>query len=124
MMTRPRPVPPPDDFAEESRSLWLRVQRQLRDQGTWQDTDAPLLESYTRAVALARSARLAAAEEPFVEGSKGQLVAHPGLKVAAEAERDACRFATALLLTPEARKRHDVTPAESGDALPFLAQVA
>ena len=64
---------------------------------------------------LARTARQAAEAEPFVEGSKGQLVAHPGLRVAAEAERDACRYAGALLLTPEARKRHEIVPATTGE---------
>ncbi len=121
--TRPRPVPPPEDLGEDARSLWHRVQRQARAQETWQDTDAPLLEAYVRAVFLARQARSAAAGEPFVEGSKGQLVAHPGLKVAAEAERDACRYGTALLLTPEARRRHEIKAPET-DAFPFLAAVS
>jgi P27 family predicted phage terminase small subunit len=124
---RPRPVPPPDDLDEAAKALWRRVQRHLREQRTWQDTDAELLESYVRAIALARTARLTAAASPFVEGSKGQLVAHPGLKVAAEAERDAHRYATALLLTPEARKRHEVKPpdpSQHGNGLPFLAPIA
>jgi hypothetical protein len=38
------------------------------------------------------------------------IVAHPGLRVAAEAERDAARYAQALLLTPESRKRHNIEP--------------
>jgi len=94
-----------------SRKLWLDAQRALREQGTWANTDAPLLEAYVRSVLLARRAREAAGAEPFVSGSRGQLVPHPGLKVAADAEAAACRAAGALLLTPEARKRHDLAPA-------------
>lgn len=119
---RDRGLNAPKGLDQAGRELWASAQRHLRAQETWQDADAPLLESYVRAVCLARTARAAAAEEPFVEGSKGQLVAHPGLRVAAEAERDACRYASALLLTPEARRRHEIrVPAESGNELGFLA---
>jgi P27 family predicted phage terminase small subunit len=113
----------PKGLDPAGRELWASTQRHLRAQETWQDADAPLLESYVRAVCLARTAREFAAQEPFVEGSKGQLVAHPGLRVAAEAERDACRYATALLLTPEARQRHEIKAPEEGGELAFLASV-
>lgn len=112
-----RPVPAPEDLPDRAKSIWRASQRQLRDQGTWQDTDAPLLEAYVRAVELARVSRTAAEAEPFVAGSKDQLVAHPGLKVAAEADRDAARYAAALLLTPEARRRHDVKTGSLEDEL-------
>jgi len=121
---RNRGLNAPKGLDPAGRELWAAAQRHLRAQETWQDADAPLLESYVRAVCLSRTAREAAAEEPFVEGSKGQLVAHPGLRVAAEAERDAHRYATALLLTPEARQRHEIrSPIESDNGLPFLAAV-
>lgn len=113
----------PKGIDDAGRELWASTQRHLRAQETWQDADAPLLESYIRAVCLARTARDIATGQPFVEGSKGQLVAHPGLKVAAEAERDACRYATALLLTPEARKRHDVRSPEGDHAMPWIGVV-
>ena len=122
-MSRQRPVPPPPNLADEGRGLWLRAQRHLRAQGTWQDADAPLLESYVRAVETSRTCRVVASGQPFVEGSQGQPVAHPGLKVAAEADRDACRYAAALLLTPEARKRHELEPRPVA-AEPFLGIVA
>jgi phage terminase small subunit len=71
---------------------------------------------YVRKLLLAKTSREAAELDPFVEGSKGQLVAHPGLKVSREAERDALSIAKALLLTPEARKRHQVAAhADEGD---------
>ncbi len=103
----------------EARLLWQSAQRHLRRQGTWQDADAPLLEAYVRSVVVARKARQASDAEPFVAGSRGQVVPHPGLKVAAEAEAAALRYGTALLLTPEARKRHDLAAADPS-AEPFL----
>ena len=121
---RDRGLNAPKGLDPAGRELWASTQRHLRAQDTFQDADAPLLESYVRAVCLSRTAREAAAEQPFVEGSKGQLVAHPGLRVAAEAERDACRYATALLLTPEARRRHEIKAPQEGGDLAFLAAVA
>ncbi len=70
----------------------------------------PLLEFYVRAVRLAQRARAAADEFPFMRGSSGPvMLAHVELKVAEAAETAALKYATALLLTPESRKRHGVT---------------
>ncbi len=99
----------------DARELWLAAHRHLHAQGTWQDTDGPLLEAYVRNIVTARRARAAAEGDPFVAGSKGQPVAHPGLKVAAEAERDAQRYASELLLTPAARRRHNLKTTGGGD---------
>jgi len=114
-MIRTRPIPAPAAFTGDGRLLWQEVQRHLRRQGTWQDADCPLLESYCRAVMLARTARATASVEPFITGSRGQPVPHPGIKMARDAEADARAAAAALLLTPEARKRHDLAPARSVD---------
>jgi P27 family predicted phage terminase small subunit len=112
----------PNDFDHFAESCWRRAQDQLRAQGTWEDTDAPLLESYVRSLALSRQAREAVSVCPFVEGSRGQMVAHPGVKVASDADRDAERYARALLLTPESRSRHDVGGEPDGE--PFIASLA
>lgn len=118
-MPRNRPISPPDGLDELSRSIWRAAQRVLKRQGTWQDSDAPLLEAYVRALQTARDCRRAVGNRTFVQGSVGQPVSHPGMRLAAEAERDACRYAQALLLTPEMRKRHelDPSPAEESDPL-------
>ncbi len=100
--------PPPKDLDPAARAVWKVAQNQLREQGSWRRVDTELLAVYCRNMALARESRACAAAKPFVAGSKGQPVAHPGLKVAAEAEAAALRSATALLLTPESRKRHGV----------------
>lgn len=104
----PRQTRPPDDFDDEARGLWIAAQHQLRRQGTWCGTDGPLLEQLVRNLVLARESRRHAEQSPFVPGSAGQLTAHPGLKVAAEAEAAALRAANALLLTPESRARHNI----------------
>jgi hypothetical protein len=78
----------------EGRPLWLAAQKQLRAQATWLNTDGPLLEAYVQCVLTARNARRAG-----------------DTKLAGESERDAHRYATALLLTPESRKRHGVKAA-------------
>jgi hypothetical protein len=57
-------------------------------------------------------ARETADQEPFIPGSKGQLIAHPGYKLSRDAERDAQVFAESPLLTPQMRKRHDITVGE------------
>lgn len=115
-----RNIPPPGDFENEARTLWRSTQRRLRRQGTWQDGDCELLERYVRAVVLYRTARTAAEGSPWTKGSKGQLVAHPAVKVAREAAHDAHTFASELLLTPKSRARAGVKTGERTDALEAL----
>ena len=106
--------PPPKDFGADERDIWSAAQRQLRLQDTWTGkSDVPLLEAYCRNVVLARNARMAAKA-----GDPGQW-----LKVAGDCEAAAHKFATALLLTPESRKRHGVqSVATGGDELAGLIE--
>jgi hypothetical protein len=97
----------PADIPDGGRALWLAAQKQLRAQGTWLNTDGPLLESYVQCVLTARSARRGG-----------------DTKLAGESERDAHRYANALLLTPESRKRHGVKPANGGGRDELQALVA
>jgi P27 family predicted phage terminase small subunit len=114
----PRQTPPPENFTDEERKVWLQAQHQLRSQGTWKPADRDLLEQYSRAIVLARQARQNAAAQPVVEGSAGQPVPSPSIKIARDAEADARACATDLLLTPAARRRAgvdnaaDETPAD------------
>lgn len=112
----------PGDLDKPARAVWRDVQAALREQRTWTDSDAGALHRYVVAVMTARHMRAAAACEPWTAGSTGQLVAHPGFKLAADADRDAARFAADLLLTPAARKRADLPHGHDvGDSSPFLA---
>jgi hypothetical protein len=105
-----RQLPPPNDFTPDQRDVWSAAQRQLRLQGTWARTDAPLLEVYVRNLFAARQARADADDHRNVD-TVGMRAA---LKQAADAESAALAVARALLLTAEARKRHGVKPATNG----------
>jgi P27 family predicted phage terminase small subunit len=107
-------VPPPSDLDATGKRLWRKTRTALIEQGTWRDSDDETLARYVRACERARLAREAMAGELIAKGSKGQDVAHPNLKTARDAERDAHDYATALLLTPESRRRHDVLVPYSG----------
>jgi hypothetical protein len=68
------------------------------------------LQFYVRSVRLAQRAREAADEMLFLRSGAGPvMLAHVELKVAEGAEGAALKYASALLLTAESRKRHDVT---------------
>jgi P27 family predicted phage terminase small subunit len=98
-------IKPPADLDEVAVALWNRVLRELQDQGTWQASDVGVLERYVRAVRRAAAARELVDREGFTtSGARGQLVAHPALRIARDAERDAHEYANALLLTPRARR--------------------
>lgn len=105
----------PHGLDAKARTLWNLTWRALMAQGTWQPSDVEALARYVAAVQTARTMRTAAQDRPWVEGSTGQLVAHPGWKVAADADRDAHRYAEALLLTPASRRRAGVGAARPSD---------
>lgn len=105
--------PPPDDFDHDSKALWKKSIKDLEEQETWEASDVPTLERYVRATERARLAREGLPRRNGVivltdEGSKGQLVQHPNVKTAREAERDAHEYAKDLLLTPKAREQHEI----------------
>jgi len=114
----------PSDLDKPTRALWRDVQAHLREQRTWTDADAGALHRYCLAVQTARVMRTAAEAEPWTTGSTGQLVAHPALKLAAEADRDAARYAGDLLLTPAARKRADLPHGHDDDGDPPAFQLS
>ena len=104
-----RQTPPPIDFDKDARAIWSAAQHQLRLQGTWSKTDIPLLSFYVRNVRLAQRAREAAEAWPLQRSSTGTLVGHVEYQVAEKAEAAALKYASALLLTAESRKRHGIT---------------
>jgi len=118
-MSRER-VPPPTDLDAKAKRLWRDTRNALQEQGDWIDSDAQALERYVRACERARLARDGIPRDEdgrlvlTAPGSKGQIVQHPNVKTAREAERDAADYAAALLLTPAARKRADVRPPVEG----------
>src|SRR5215212_7136212 len=117
-----RQLRPPIDFDDDARQIWTAAQAQLRLQSTWSKTDRPLLEFYVRSVRLAQRARAAAEELPFQRSNSAPaMYAHVELQVAEKAEAAALKYAQALLLTPESRKRHNVSlPTGADDELARL----
>lgn len=119
------PLDPPVDLDRISKELWKRTIEQLREQGTWADSDLPLLERYIRSVEVGRLSRHRIADRAkrtpeaayTTRGSQGQLVQHPDLKTAREAERDANDYAQDLLLTARVRQQHDIKPKTSQSRL-------
>jgi P27 family predicted phage terminase small subunit len=106
--------PPPDDLDDTSKAVWKKTQKQLEEQGTWQESDMGALERYVRALERARLARAGIPRKPdgtldmTARGSQNQLVQHPNVKTERESQRDAHDYARDLLLTPKARQQHEI----------------
>ncbi len=95
----------PTYLGQKARENYHRTVALMESEGYWNDAYAAVLERYARALERAEDGRkLAAHEGMTTRGSQGQLVEHPGVKSEREADRDAHRYAQALLLTPESRK--------------------
>jgi phage terminase small subunit len=112
-----RQLQPPKDFSPDARDIWAAAQRQLRAQGTWERTDAALLEMYCRNVLAARAARADADNLRYGDA----MMMRAALKQAADSEAAALAIARALLLTPEARRRAGVKPPSANGAADELA---
>lgn len=114
----------PRDFDAVSKTLWKRTRELLKRDNAWRPEYSPLLERYVRAIEVGRLARGRITERAKVDpesaylttGSQGQLVQHPDLKTAREAERDANEYARELLLTRSARQKlgEEAAPAVGG----------
>lgn len=122
---RSRPAPAaPYPRRSPGWNLWLETIHALKAQGTWRDEDGPLLAQYCRSVLTADQARRALDEEGLTtQTADGRAIAHPLIRVAREAEADARAAATALLLTPAARRRAgvDAVPDAVPDWMPGVA---
>lgn len=101
----------PDGLDVPSKALWALVVKDLTDRGVLRDVDATAIGRFVIAEQVARLARERIAgrvkSEPAsaytTRGSMGQLVQHPDLKTAREAERDAAAYAHDLGITPRVR---------------------
>lgn len=94
-----------------SKRLWSVVVRELEARGVLREVDEAAIARYVLAEQVARLARGRIADRAkcdpdtayVTRGSQGQLVQHPDLKTAREAERDAAAYAADLTLTPRSR---------------------
>jgi len=105
---------PPADLDAESKRVWREALQELRALGVWTEPTAALLALYVRSLQSARQARERIARRKtkqgeeaafFSRGSMGQLVAHPDIGIARQAEADAANYGRELLLSPAARRR-------------------
>jgi P27 family predicted phage terminase small subunit len=80
------PVAPPEDLPPEGQALWREVLPVLANYGGLRMVDLPALKSMC--VLWARAERAAAVlneQGYFTQGSTGQMVAHPAVKMESEA---------------------------------------
>lgn len=92
----------PEGIPRGSRwhTMWIVARDEMVRSGTWRLTHGPLLERLVVNRMAAHGALAEAAAEPWVSGSTGQLVAHPGFAVAARCDQVALSLARQLRLTP------------------------
>lgn len=119
MPTNPDTIECPGDFDRISKSIWRKTRALIKKEGSWRPEYSILLERYVRAIEVGRLARARIAARAkalkqsgqddamayLTHGSQGQLVQHPDLKTARDAENDANNYARELLLTPAARAK-------------------
>jgi len=96
----------PGDLDATGKDLWRKVKKHIQDRGDWKPVYAHLLSLLARADLRARKARADLVDEQGRQclttlGSQGQLVQHPSVKTAREAERDVLEYMRALRLTPQ-----------------------
>lgn len=97
----------PADFDERSKALHASLLKALQEQGTWRDHDIGLLNDLVRRSQDAREFRAAVGEQGrFQSSSSGRVFAHPGIDKERDARRDVQTLRDALVLTPDARKKH------------------
>jgi P27 family predicted phage terminase small subunit len=106
----------PPDFSHRERRVWEDVEKYLRSKGLWEAVYSETLERYVRCLTRLADARAEEAKEgSTTEGSTGQLVTHPAVKRARDAEHDALDLAKELLITPAAQLRHEREAEPTGD---------
>lgn len=97
----------PEDFDDESQQLHAETLEALQKQGTWRDHDIELLNDYVRRSQDARHFREAVDDDGrFQSSESGRIFAHPGIDKERDARRDVQTLRDALVLTPDARKKH------------------
>lgn len=114
---------PPRGADNQAKRLHAELLKVCQEQGTWRDHDIGLLNDLVRREQQARSieAHVESVGE-FQVGESGRVYAHPGIDKARDARRDVQALREALVLTPDARKKHGRdgdAEDEDGDELDF-----
>lgn len=107
---------PPGDLDKNGRQLYFKLRKFLRDAQRWHNSDKYLLGQTCRFEQRARIARWHLqvlddlGESWTVEGSKGQVVPHPDIRIMEAAERAFVDGLKELGLTPRAREQLGIKP--------------
>jgi P27 family predicted phage terminase small subunit len=109
----------PHGSDDAAKALHASALKALQEQGTWRDHDIQLLNDLVRRDQDARTFREAVEEQGRFQSSEGgRVYAHPGIDKERDARRDVQTLRDALVLTPDARKKHGRDGEdEEGDAL-------
>jgi len=96
----------PADLDTTSKAHWRKIKAHIEKRGDWVPVYAHILELLVRAMERGRLARKDLVDEKgrpcfTAIGSQGQVVQHPSVKTAREAERDVLEYLRALRLTPQ-----------------------
>jgi phage terminase small subunit len=107
----------PEDFDQDAIGLLTRTHAALVEQGTWRDHDQDLLVRYVRRDQDARKFRRARGQYGDFQQATTRVYANPAIDKERDALRDVQQLADALVITPDARRRHgrDGDEAEGGD---------
>lgn len=115
------PVKPPDDLPEEGKALWIEVLPTLARYGGLRSVDLPALKSMCALWARAeRAAAVLNKQGYFTQGSTGQMVAHPAVKMEMEARTAFLRHAEQFGLTWIARSKLGLSEATRSAVLAGL----
>jgi P27 family predicted phage terminase small subunit len=117
-------IAPPAGCDDESKRLHAETLEALQKQGTWRDHDIELLNDYVERSQDVREFKQARRRDNDFQRSKtGRVFAHPAIDKERDARRDVQALRDALVLTPDARKKHgrdgDDDPDGDGDEFDF-----
>lgn len=108
----------PPGLDDEAARLHAQLLKTLQEQGTWRDHDVSLLNDLVRRDYDARMFRQEVERDGrFQSSESGRVFAHPGIDKERDARRDVQTLRDALVLTPDARKKHgqDSDDGDGGD---------
>ena len=115
------PVAPPADMPEQGKILWMEVLPVLARYGGLRTVDLPALKSMCLLWARAeRAAQVLNEQGYFTQGSTGQMVAHPAVKMEQEARMLFLRHAEQFGLTWIARSKLGLSEATRSAVLAGL----
>jgi P27 family predicted phage terminase small subunit len=117
---RPKPLPPdkPEWLTPHAGELWDQLAPRLLELGVLADVDGPALACLCESFAVWRESRAALTSEgvSYTARDSGLQKRHPAAAVASQAAKDLLAWLKEFALTPAARARLNIEPADDDDA--------